>query len=570
MKKHLISTALGLALGLLLFISCEKETPKETPAPPAIGQINSSVTVNESGEVKLKIGGSVTLHAMVENAVNPVFSWKVDGKIISTTTSYTFTAEALGEYFVNFRVDAENGSDEKQVKISVLEKLPPQITLQAVAMAYAGIDKVFTAEAENAENATYVWRLAGEIVSTATTYTFNQWGLGNYLLTLRVTTDEGEDLKTITITVLPEPLPELFFDDGRYRTATNAGTLRKMTVPAGRDLVLAPVICNIPNPTSFAWTVDGVSQAETGEYFTFSPPTQATYLISVTEKSTNVSATVEVTCTPAEGTYRRTDKTGKKPHAAAAFDYGPAPGQFVDYQSNTTKAKALQDLQTWCNNGVQTYFHIGAFGGYFIVGFDHSVANEPGKADLQISGNAFASWCESGIVWVMQDENGNGQPDDTWYELKGSETGKPDTKQRCVMTYYKPKSANANVLWTDNTGRSGSVDWNGYHTQQYYYPMFITEDSYTLTGTCLASTAGMSGLIEISTCYDWGYVDGINSNSARPNSAHFWIEDAIQVNGAPVELKYIDFVKVHTATTGKGAAVGEVSTEANLPVDLNF
>jgi hypothetical protein len=562
MKKHVIRIALALSLGLFLCISCEKEETKETPTAPII-----SFAPNE-GEYRVKVSGSLTLNAVVENAVNPIFSWKIGGKIVATEPHFTFVADKLGEYFVNFRVDAENGSAEEQVKVSVLEKLPPQITLPAATVAYAGIAKEFVAEANDAENASYVWRLNGEVVSETSSYTFTQTGLGNYSLSLKVITADGQDLKNITVTVLPEPLPELYFDNGRYRPATNASELRKMTIPIGKSLVLAPVICNIANPTTFIWKVDGSIQTATGEHFTFTPQAQGTYLVTVIEQNTGATAEVEVACTASEGTYRRTG--GVKAHAATAFDYVPAPGQFINYQQGSTKAKALQDLQAWCTAGQQGYFMIGAFGGYYIVGFDHSVGNEAGKPDLQIGGNAFAGWCEPGIVWVMQDENGNGQPDDTWYELKGSETGKPETKQRCAMTYYKPKTANANTMWTDNTGRTGSVDWIGAHQQAYYFPMFIAEEYYTLTGTCLASTAGMTGSLETSSCYDWGYVDGINNSTTRPISAQFWLEDAIQADGTSAGLQYIDFVKVHTATTGKGAATGEISTEPYLPVDLNF
>jgi hypothetical protein len=565
MKKHVIRIALSLSLGLFLCISCEKEETKETLVPPTIS------FESEEGEYRVKTGGSITLNAMVENAVNPIYSWKIGGKIVGNEPHFTFIGEKVGEYFVNFRVDAANGSDEKQVKISVLDKLPPQITLGTTAVAHSGIDKEFVAEVMYAENAAYVWRLDGEIVSESASYTFNRTEQGNYLLTLKVTTAEGQDMRTITITVLPEPQPELFFDDGRYRTVNNVAELRKMTVPEGRKLVLAPVVCNISDTVGFEWKVDGAIQAATGEYFTFTPPVQGVYMISVTETGSGASATVQVTCTPPEGTYRRTG--GVKNHATQALDFGPAPGQFIDYQSGSTKAKALEAMQTWCNNGrvAGSWFMIGAYGGYFVAGFDHSVANMPNQPDLEIPGNSFSSqWCESGIVWVMQDNNNNGLPDDTWYELKGSETGKPDTRQRLAMTYYKPKAANANVLWTDNIGRSGSVDWNGFHTQQYYYPMFITEDYYTLTGTCLASTFSMAGTLETSSCYNWGYVDGQNSSTERPNSAQFWLEDAIHADGSPVELQYIDFVKVHTAVTGKGTAVGELSTEAELPTDLNF
>jgi hypothetical protein len=77
------------------------------------------------------------------------------------------------------------------------------------------------------------------------------------------------------------------------------------------------------------------------------------------------------------------------------------------------------------------------------VGFDHSVENS-GVYDLWIPGNAFGdalgSWSEPGIVWVNQDENDNGKPDDTWYELKGSETGKTGTIQRYSITHRKAQA----------------------------------------------------------------------------------------------------------------------------------
>ncbi len=85
----------------------------------------------------------------------------------------------------------------------------------------------------------------------------------------------------------------------------------------------------------------------------------------------------------------------------------------------------------------------------------------------------------------MQDVNGNGLPDDEWYELKGSETGNGSTIQDYEVTYYRPASARSNVYWTDNLGNSGSVDYNSYHQQSSYYPLWMNQESYTLTGTRL-------------------------------------------------------------------------------------
>lgn len=86
-----------------------------------------------------------------------------------------------------------------------------------------------------------------------------------------------------------------------------------------------------------------------------------------------------------------------------------------------------------------TYVSLGGFGGYIVVGFDHSI-DASGGYDLAIVGNSFEGSSEPGIVWVMQDENGDGLPNDTWYELKGSETGKAETLQDYAVTYYRPRA----------------------------------------------------------------------------------------------------------------------------------
>jgi hypothetical protein len=559
--KHLILLFLSVYL-ISSFSSCSGDDNNGLTGDPTI--------TFEMAEYKVKVGKEIELKAKIENAINPIYSWKVGGKIISTDSTLIFSKSDAGEFFITLRIDAENGSAEEQVKVSVQDKLPPEINMSSTMIAYAGKDTQITAEALYAEDAAYLWRLDGKIVSEEKTYILNQTTLGSQILTLKVTNEDGTDMQAITVTTLPEPKPELFFDNGHYRVASNIDDKRKMTVPLGKSLVLAPVICNIANPTTFAWTVNGAVQSSSTEYLSFTPTAKGVYTIVVTEQSTSAKAEVEVTCTEPEGTYFRAIKEGNKATAATAFDYIPAPGQFVNYQTGTTKVKALTDAQNWLNtNNTSGYIHIGAFGGYWIVGFDHSVKNESGKADLLINGNAFQGWSEPGIIWVMQDENGNGLPDDTWYELKGSEASAKTTKYRYAITYYKPNASGSNVLWTDNAGNTGSVDYNGYHTQAYYFPMFISESYYTLVGTRLAPNFFIEGGIEYAKDLGWGYVDNYNSDTTRPRN-EFWIEDAIQADGTPANLTHIDFVKVHTGTIGKGSAVGEISTEACVPSDLNF
>lgn len=59
---------------------------------------------------------------------------------------------------------------------------------------------------------------------------------------------------------------------------------------------------------------------------------------------------------------------------------------------------------------------LGGFGGYVVVGFDHTIANVVGKRDFRVLGNAFYSAdnpdinapeggsCEPGVVMVAYDK----------------------------------------------------------------------------------------------------------------------------------------------------------------------
>lgn len=85
---------------------------------------------------------------------------------------------------------------------------------------------------------------------------------------------------------------------------------------------------------------------------------------------------------------------------------------------------------------------------------DHSIVND-GDYNIAITGNAFDGSSEPGIVWVMQDENGDGLPNDTWYELRGSEYGKAETWQDYAVTYHKPSGIQLPTPWTDNHVKVG-------------------------------------------------------------------------------------------------------------------
>ena len=285
------------------------------------------------------------------------------------------------------------------------------------------------------------------------------------------------------------------------------------------------------------------------------------------------------------GTGFRPVTPGSSSEINKVYEWTPAPGQFInDFGSDFKDLEKISGEQaaTWAFNRLKerAFVSLGAFGGYIVAGFDHSIANT-GDYEIGVFGNAFlspnGSSNEPGIVYVMQDENGNGLPDDTWYELKGSDTFNPETIWDYSVTYYKPTEEGLPVEWTDNLGNSGEISYMGtFHSQPTYYPVWINQESYTLTGTCLKAKTiknPETGNWE-NPPFDWGYADNIGEDNIKfegiPNCNRFKISDAIDPDGNSFELEYIDFIKIQTGISATAGWLGEVSTEVLGIIDLTL
>lgn len=243
------------------------------------------------------------------------------------------------------------------------------------------------------------------------------------------------------------------------------------------------------------------------------------------------------------------------------FEFIAAPGQFINEgYTATTMDEACAYVMNRFNQ--KAYVSLGAFGGYVVVGFEHNV-NNSGGYDLDIVGNAYDGNSEPGIVWVMRDDNGDGLPNDTWYELRGSEYGTENETLGYAVTYYRPDATDGNVRWTDNKGGSGTIDHNTFH-RQCYYPAWIEADSYTLRGSKLKSQTSLVNRIWVNGGYAWGYADNYNTTDwlgAATCHNHLRISDAVDENGNPITLSHINFVKVQSAIQSMAGIIGEVSTE---------
>ena len=261
------------------------------------------------------------------------------------------------------------------------------------------------------------------------------------------------------------------------------------------------------------------------------------------------------------------------PYLARVYEYMPAPGQFVNALPVATAGDTPQTMAAKAEAAIAysagKTVCLGAWGGYIVFGFDHPVVNSGDEYDFRIKGNAtYASYAqdatrkggasEPGIVLVSYDANGNGLPEDAWYELAGSEYNSPQTIRHYAVTYTRPNGLQ-DVPWTDNRGGNGVVPRNEFH-QQDYFPLWAP-DELTFTGSRLAPNA-----VFILYCYDYGYAD---NHPNKTDGCKFCIRWAVDQNGLPKDLPAIHFVKVYTAVQQVCGWIGETSTEITGAEDLH-
>ena len=297
----------------------------------------------------------------------------------------------------------------------------------------------------------------------------------------------------------------------------------------------------------------------------------------------------------------------QSPYISKVFDYLPAPGQFVNVHPSYEEGDTQEDINKKVGERIigekNELITLGGWGGYVTFGFDHTIVNIPGRRDFRILGNAFgananprpnAPWggsSEPGIIMVAYDKNGNGIPDDEWYEIRGSanfsaqneawyeialDNGNDiNTFRDYEMTYNRPETEEHDaelsgeqvhitikeyIQWSNNQGKEGYKVKNKFHNQTYY-PAWVPEDQLTYKGVRLAQNAideSGQGSYYVLYAFQYGYADNFPN---RHDNAGIDIDWAIDKEGNKVDLPGIDFVKVYNGVDQENGHLGENSTE---------
>jgi hypothetical protein len=390
-------------------------------------------------------------------------------------------------------------------------------------------------------------------------YNQNQTGFQTLTLTL--------DNKTVSFPIYVMDVdPNLWFDYGYWRHPGNpqggatltAPQTPQYTVPVNTELVISPVVFSMNTDTpSYTWSV--ISSAGTyassqsgqnNKFFHITPSVTGTYEVevNVTAGSFTGMARATIVCTAAR------PSTPPAPVSNAEFSGRyPAPsGDTTHYNPPYIKNFAPGQFTT---SGSGYGWSLGTWGGYMVWKL-----RKGGAEDIQITGNSFGGWSEPGIVWVSVDDNQDGLPNDTWYELKGSDDS--DSRyQNLITRSYGIRHIRTSQLnfWVDSKGRTGEMILSWWPSS---WGMAVTDNAWVeFAGTYLRDQGDMydSGGLNLSAvAMGWGYVDSQNAGVAAAGRAvdRYRISDAIRADGSSANLPYIDFVRVQNGVFFYGGVGG--------------
>jgi len=243
------------------------------------------------------------------------------------------------------------------------------------------------------------------------------------------------------------------------------------------------------------------------------------------------------------------------------FRYVYAPGQ---HASLALPADSLAFVGNPANQ--KRFVYLGGFGGYIIAGFSHTVTNRAG-ADFEVI-LMKSSAPEPAVVYVMPDTNGDGLPNETWYELKGNQF--ENSKRNYWVRYFKAKTSADNITWLDSEGTRGELKpgYGATNSSEWWWSETKT-DSITFYGTRLPDSYENAGSVVAPLWkvpdgkFAWGYAENNSGTDYDKDSGSnkLDISNAVDQHGNPVTLAGIRFIKIQTAVFQQAGWLNEVSSE---------
>ncbi len=289
------------------------------------------------------------------------------------------------------------------------------------------------------------------------------------------------------------------------------------------------------------------------------------------------------------------------PFATQVIDYDPAPGQHVTNAAFDDAGLALGPPigGGTAAAGNTSLVTLGGFGGFIILGFDHTILDDaanPWGMDAIVFGNSFwvagdnnRHWAEAGIIEISQDTNSNGLADDAWYLIPGTHLTDPPAQietQTWDDDFGDPANPPANPTWLP-PGRSGLWMTSGFRLPSAIFEQPVVNNPFGP----LATEEGIYGYADYNPTLVLGDSDGDNSvddltsdpedfftvpddpfeagvTAGSAGGDAFDIAWAIDpVTGQAANLAGFDFIRITTGINYIDPLFGEGSTDIDAAAD---
>jgi len=550
-KDLLLSIILALLVTAQLFVSaCTEDSSSpaepEQPVEPAdtVGLLPVITWDEPSARFRIYTDETLMLVPVITGTdETTTYTWTMNDSVVSTEDHFSFLSHEAGEFFVQLAVSNRYGITRDEAKITVqqnqnaaLPELPTEHRLWCFPWTEIHI-------AQGRTIPVIVHLLQSIPDDTHLTWT----------------------LDGITI----DPSDPAIIASPSHSTPSSRPAPPSRPAPSSRS---APSSCLAPSSA----LVSGGFPAGVAS-FLFTAADQGTHHLALTLQTPDTTAiqTFTLHVCPPPGTHQRSSRG--RAIINKVYEFMPAPGHQVNgyiivgdsYPPGCTHEQACDSVLAHFQR--RWSVSLGSQGGYLIAGFDHSVRNSGGDYDLCIKGNPFSYQSEPGIIWVSQDDNGDGLPNDQWFELAGSEYGTERHLTNYAITYYRPTLPHSATAWRDCLGEAGYVPYLSYwNPHDYYWQPWVEGTEHTYFASRLADRSTYENGISVIPPYDWGYVDNLSNPQSHfydfidgpaGKMNYFRLSNARTWDGQPANLEYIDFIKIQTAQIGSTPNLGDISTE---------
>lgn len=273
------------------------------------------------------------------------------------------------------------------------------------------------------------------------------------------------------------------------------------------------------------------------------------------------------------------DALADSPFASRVVEYAPAPGQFVNDPNFNDPERALGPPSsggTYAPNN-ESVVTLGGFGGFIVLGFDHTVLDEPlnplGLDAIVFSnaywvgGNPDRHWAECATIEISRDVNANGLADDEWFLIPGSHLAPPLSLTPHnwgggLITYaYRLPASPFEALVVENP--DAGTEYEGIFGYAEYSPSLFLGD---LDGDDEIDDHEIAAE-DFYTVPDDPFEVGMTPGSGGGDA--FDIAWAVNPEtGEPANLDGFDFIRITTSVDFFHPTLGEKSSEIDAVADV--